>query len=333
MNKQTLIEGIIYGSALGDGWGYVTEFWNIKKIKRKQPQVPDPLFISDDTQMHIYTIIALDRIYSAFPDLNISVQNDFVQNEVRKIFAEEYVKFYNDPDNTRAPGMTCMTSLKKYQKAFGHLTGREGALGNDSLGCGTIMRSPWLGLDSRLNKDTLIYLAILQAQTTHDHEKGWFVSALASLIIHDLVYENSVNNPEELVNILQSQYDVIAEHNFSFSKSTLVEVWEDLMLIVETQDQFKEYTGDPCVIYGDGWAADEAFYTSFAVTLKHFDDPTRVIRDLVYTRGDSDSLASLGAAFSNAIHPLKNMRNFVEPRLEPRYAIELGAIAEYFYEQ
>ena len=42
LTKDERIKGMIYGSAFGDAWGYVTEFSRIADILFERPGIPSP---------------------------------------------------------------------------------------------------------------------------------------------------------------------------------------------------------------------------------------------------------------------------------------------------
>ncbi len=117
-----------------------------------------------------------------------------MQNTVRRAFADAYLEFAHDPDNDRGTGATEMAALAGYEAAMDKITGDEGA-DNSSLGSGAVTRAPWLGL-LPYTRPTLMSLAVLQAQTTHGHPRGWAAAAVTTLLINDLL-NGRVSAPAE----------------------------------------------------------------------------------------------------------------------------------------
>ncbi|WP_258934768.1 ADP-ribosylglycohydrolase family protein [Nesterenkonia pannonica] len=117
-----------------------------------------------------------------------------MQNTVRRAFADAYLEFAHDPDNDRGTGATEMAALAYYEAAMDKITGDEGA-DNSSLGSGAVTRAPWLGL-LPYTRPTLMSLAVLQAQTTHGHPRGWAAAAVTTLLINDLL-NGRVSAPAE----------------------------------------------------------------------------------------------------------------------------------------
>ena len=133
--------------------------------------------------MSLYNTWALQRILK-LENLDDLLENGAKQGEVRRIFAEQHLRFEVDPDNGRAPGMTVMTALHHYRRSS-QLTGLEGSELNNSKGCGTVMRAPWLGfLDQP--RETVAMLSVLQSETTHGHPQAALCSAIAALFVIDI---------------------------------------------------------------------------------------------------------------------------------------------------
>lgn len=324
MNKMEQIRGTLYGSAFGDAYGYVTEFSTYQKIVERQPLPPKTLRISDDTQMSIYTIQALQEIQNTISLTNISTDKN-IQDRCRKVFADYYMRFYYDDDNNRAPGTTCMSSLRKYGDSD-KKTGWEGSSGNKSKGCGTIMRSPWIGLFGNLSREQIFVLALLQSQTTHGHEISWLVSGIASVLVHDIINDNITETDDtRLISQALTIVNYYSElwSNLGYSTKTIKEVKEEIIDILETHVFFKNYEGDPTAIYGEGWTADEALYTSLATVSLYLDDPYNGVKRLVYTNGDSDSIASIGGAFLGALNNYDSFEFDIVNNLETRYQKEI----------
>ena len=126
--------GSFIGSAIGDGFGYPTEFLRLNEIKDKYcPKgLTDPIGkviqVTDDTQM---ALAVSKAIMSSFKDGNID------NKDLEKNLIKEYISWLNDEQNNRAPGMTCITSCENFERGqkWNDTTSRN------SKGCGANMRA------------------------------------------------------------------------------------------------------------------------------------------------------------------------------------------------
>lgn len=324
----------ILNAALGDAWGYVTEFWNYERIISENPDVPAELKVSDDTQMAIYTMNASIEIIR---DLNSSKDNICesvdLQNYARILYAESHLEFFKDPDNDRAPGMTCMAALKALDDSKIE-TGMEGSSLNSSKGCGTIMRAPWIGLFTKLSEEEIFSLAVIQSQTTHGNPISWLVSGIAAVLTSRMLTNEQVGDFDTKTPYIVLQAKEIAvfflETWLIFGEYEYVsEVINNLDNIISRWDEFLEFDGDHCTFFGEGWTADEALYTSIATSSKFINSPFLAIQKLVYTKGDSDSLATLAGSFLGALHGIGDSYiDEINNRLEPRYEQELSELIQ-----
>ena len=146
----------LIGLAAGDAWGFQVEFRKYDDM----PTYPVPApagewMISDDTQMTLALHDALVEVtdFGDIPAVTDSIVRHFIKWEL-------------DPDNFRAPGMTCMGSLANLR---GGANWHDAGGARKSAGCGAVMRlvpaafAPepyWLGLTA------------LQAVITHKHPRA-----------------------------------------------------------------------------------------------------------------------------------------------------------------
>lgn len=317
-DRPSRIRAAVYGLAFGDAWGYVTEFDSYASIMRTQPAPPRPLVVSDDTQMSLYTLEAMMQLRGE--DLSDLPDDPQLQARVRDAFAAQYLRFYDDPDNDRAPGHTCMTAL-------GNLNGDPTVTpvaGNDSKGCGTIMRAPWLGL-LPYPAPVLASLSVLQSQVTHGHPLSWVSAAACTLLVRELAALSQPLEGLELVDLADKcvkeagSIALLAEHHshVDFQRAGIQKIRDQWELFITDE-------GDPCQFFGEGWVAEETFTTALAAFARNPRDPLTVIRDLVYTHGDSDSLAAVGGAFAGALNGDGFVTEQMVADFEPRYQQELA---------
>lgn len=355
MSKTThnsRINETLFGLAFGDSWGYTTEFLQHSQIDPNTS--PSKLaVVSDDTQMSLYNLCAL---YTIFEETRFSQEwqsrllNDKEeQDRVRVIFANEHLKFAHDPDNNRAPGTTCMSALRQYGETkhySGISTGLEGiAPTNNSKGCGTIMRAPWFGLISRLSREAITVLSVLQSQTTHGHPDSWVSAATASLLIRDIIEgrpdtysdvsrsEGNVRaelmyNALDILKEMKTLNSTLNDSVFSNSVENVMSNLRSLLLNMWGSFSKSPISSDATDFFGEGWVADEALFVSVAVASLYRGSPVEGVKRLVWTSGDSDSIAAVGGAFlfaDPACNPeeSESMLQYMRNSLEERYLTEL----------
>lgn len=328
------IKGMVYGFALGDAWGYKTEFKRFDQIMKAQTPIPNELIISDDTQMSLYNIKAVEELFNNFSidELNSVVTDVSLQNTIRKIFADQHVLFFKDKRNDRAPGKTCMKALDKYSRTKIRVQGNEGSWGNNSKGCGTIMRAPWLGI-LPINRDAIAVLAILQSETTHGHPTASISSAIAAMVMHDLFYEtkNLLGN-DEAFKIAFSALEELKEINTPLIKNSEIgieEVEKTLINAVDKWGNFFHSKDDYDInnFFGEGWIAEEALANALAsvsfYSPSYLNNSLSGVKRLVYTNGDSDSIAAIGGAMLGIYNGYNSFDYPIAENIEEYYKNEL----------
>ena len=157
---QTRITGNRYrnamiGLAAGDAWGYQVEFTKYKTMPKPVKMPPNVWFVSDDTQM----TLALENAVRYLDDHDLIVPGNY--SLIEDAIADEFIAWADSPENTRAPGATCMGSIANLNK------GQEwwdAAI--NSAGCGAVMRLlPTIALSDSQWKA----MTALQAVMTHKH--------------------------------------------------------------------------------------------------------------------------------------------------------------------
>lgn len=348
------VRGAVYGMAFGDSWGFPTEFMRHGDILFVEPPVPARLQITDDTQMSLYNSRALKNILG-LGLLDNLLTDEAKQIQVRKLFAEQHLEFEIDPDNGRAPGMTVMDSLHHYRRSV-QLTGLEGSELNESKGCGTVMRAPWLGL-LQLPRPVVALLAILQSETTHGHPQAALCSAVAALFLRAIaegklnLTENSprdrleralhasvaIANEISLLPTAQVQVEGFAQGIQDFKETTYEIIYQ---LSFRAEAEIVDSSSDICEIFGQGWIADEALLCAIGAFAIYGTDAYNGIKRLVYSNGDSDSIAAIGGAFFGTLIGydalVANLRSHevrIKRAFEPRYEIELSEAADFYSAQ
>ncbi|GAA1236497.1 ADP-ribosylglycohydrolase family protein [Kitasatospora nipponensis] len=297
--------GALLGLAIGDAMGRPTEFEDVEDLARRWPDwralpLPEPALVTDDTQMTLALARALQRAGELTPQ------------RLLPPLREEFVAWARSPENTRAPGMTCLAACA--------LLGRPGkpwqeASQPGSKGCGANMRVAPLGLLPGLDERQLAGAAQLQAALTHGHPTALAASELTALTVRLLV--DGVP-PAQLPGRLRARAQAAREHYDAYwlddfaarvgikrPELFLARGWDECLTVLDRLDAALAAPtpdADPCLATGEGWIAEEALATALLCFLLFPHDPVLAVRRAAYSGGDSDSIACLTGAFAGAHH-------------------------------
>lgn len=297
--------GSLMGLALGDALGFPTEFNDVPSILAKcgpwrGMELPKPAFITDDTQM----TLALSRGLRTAMDRGL-----LGPKRLERPLREEFVDWYQSPENNRAPGNTCLKacSLLKTGKPW------EEASQVHSKGCGANMRVAPLGLAPGLSDEQRAGAAQLQSALTHGHPTALAASDLTARAVR-LLAEGT--EPTGLVGLLRSY---AYENRETYHERWLGELWTrggdatpqafiargwdeclDALERLRAALRSPSPETDPCLATGEGWIAEEALAAGLLCFLLFVDDPVTALRRAACTSGDSDSIACLAGAFAGA---------------------------------
>lgn len=319
MTLDHRIKNSLIGLALGDAWGKDTEFVPYEYLVRDKYDASDPflmfdgkrkenLIVTDDTQMSIYVVKALKSI------------NDFYNyDEIKNAFNTAFIEWFDDEKNThdRAPGNTCMSSISLMKEhklsPFANLK-HDGYTNSDSMGCGTIMRSGWIGLDSRIPEGALENVTQIQSEITHGHPLATASSVIFAKLIREI----------RTTNIQSGDYIDWIEQEVSHHPEwyELNEYFKNIPTAVnsmnENPDDLLAY--DPCSDLGGGWIAPESFALAIAIGQVYEDKPIMALRRSSITGGDSDSIGAIAGTLLGAGKPdfIEEWNVYYE-QLEPFY--------------
>ncbi|MGW4563204.1 ADP-ribosylglycohydrolase family protein [Streptomyces sp. NPDC004561] len=305
MSKQPAT-GALLGLALGDALGFPTEFNDVPSILAKcgpwrEMELPKRAFVSDDTQM----TLALGRA------LRTAMERGFLApGRLERPLREEFVDWYQSPENNRAPGNTCLTACNLLKE-----DGRrwQDASQVGSKGCGANMRVAPIGLAPGLSDEQRAGAAQLQSALTHGHPTALAASDLTARAVHLLAQGTE---PAALLGRLRSY---ALDHRTRYDHTWLGDLWtraqdpgpehfiargwdECLEILDRLEEAVRTVSpeADPCLATGEGWIAEEAFATGLLCFLLFPDEPVTALRRAACTAGDSDSIACLTGAFAGA---------------------------------
>jgi ADP-ribosylglycohydrolase len=294
----------MFGLAYGDALGKPTEFMDYPAIvSRYGPDGPrrlegEPALVTDDTQMALAVGEAL-----------LEVRRPTVQR-LEPVLRRRFLAWAYSPENDRAPGMTCL-------RAIGALAdGRPWieATQTGSKGCGANMRVTPVGLVPGLTDDQRAGVAQFQAALTHGHPTGLAASELTAYAVYWL---RDGLAPADLLGALRDRCD---EQRKNYRGDWLGDLWR--RPLVDSPEEFIArgwdecaaaldrvaagldaggFTGDPCLVTGGGWIAEEALATALYCYLISPDEPVAVLGRAAASSGDSDSIACLAGAFAGAV--------------------------------
>ncbi|MET9866042.1 ADP-ribosylglycohydrolase family protein [Streptomyces sp. NPDC006386] len=298
--------GALTGLALGDALGYPTEFNDVPTIIAqhgpwRELPLPKHAYVSDDTQM----TLAVGRAVRSAMDRGL-----LTPMVLARTLREEFVEWYQSPQNNRAPGGTCLRAcslLKDEARPW------QDASQIGSKGCGANMRVAPLGLVPGLSDEQRAGAAQLQAALTHGHPTGL---AAADLTAHAVRLLAQGTEPAALVGQLRSY---ALENRSHYHERWLGDLWrraqdaspeqfiargwdECLEILDRLQHAVRTVSPetDPCLATGEGWIAEEALATGLLCFLLFPEEPVTALRRAACTAGDSDSIACLAGAFAGA---------------------------------
>ena len=313
---QDRIRGSLIGGAIGDALGYPVEF--IDSFKRIQAQYGErgitrlevrwteidaasigKAVVSDDTQMTLFTANGLLNAPKLGIEPKFAICRAYLewletQTGQYKGKAECWIRDIPELNCRRAPGNTCITSLRDIKK------GRDPI--NNSKGCGGVMRVVpvplYAAVDNRMSVTDAALLAGDAAEITHQNPLGFIPAALVSHVIYrltldevpsKLTLERYIREGTKSMEKLYPQYpaDVKCMGELCQKAITLADNCSSDLENIET--------------IGEGWTGEETLAIAFYCCIRHFDSFEDAMIAAVNHGGDSDSTGAvtgniLGAA-------------------------------------
>lgn len=277
--------GCIYGLAIGDALGYPNEFIKLDQILQKNQgrgtldfewSTHPPGSYTDDTQMSLAIANAL-------------LQSDiahYSMDEIMSHVASEFVKWYKDKENCRAPGRTCLSSCACLAKGMHWRDSGD----RSSKGCGTAMRTAPIGLVFHKDLNKLLEVAYSSSICTHYTDTaasaGIGTSYLVSLAV------NNVNHNKWIETICS-----LKQVNDEFRNKI-----QQVKSVLDYKNHFEALQ-----ILGEGWLGHEAVALALYCVLKNPHDYEKTVLMGANTNGDSDSIACIAGAISGAYNGINKV--------------------------
>lgn len=328
----------LIGLAAGDAWGYQVEFVNYDRMPAYPVAAPPQIWrISDDTQMTLALHDALVAAGAQIADIEV----------VTAAIGEHFLRWQDDPENNRAPGRTCMESLRRLREGA-RWYDPDGAV--ESAGCGAVMR---LVPAAFCPDETWLGITALQALITHKHPRA----LAAALILGEAVRRAPVLSGRFLEHAVSAAMSVLTgespwlhdEHLAAVLSPITTDVESYLVAGVEDgnldallnayavkrqlDDLDPNTWGDPCAGIGEGWESASAVAVGLLVAdmaTPRWSAPAAVgpgaaLGWAATSNGDSDSIACIAGAVIGASSddPDFWINARVLPRFEDRYALAL----------
>ncbi|MFD0684677.1 ADP-ribosylglycohydrolase family protein [Actinomadura fibrosa] len=306
MDANRRASGAMFGLAYGDALGAATEFLSMKQIRRRfgddGPAELDgsPALVTDDTQMAIAVGLAL---------LDALANPPFTPELVTPMWRRRFVDWLNSPDNTRAPGQTCIRACRGLEAGKPWVKATQAG----SKGCGANMRVAPVGLAPGLTDETRAGASQLQAAMTHGHPTGLAASELTAFAVRWLADGTApADLPAALRDRCHAQRAVYHERwlgdlwrrpGMTDPATFISRGWDECLVVLDRLDAAlasPDRSSDPCEATGAGWIAEEALATGLLCFLLFPDEPVAAIRRGAASSGDSDSIACLAGAFAGA---------------------------------
>ncbi|MFE7973244.1 ADP-ribosylglycohydrolase family protein [Streptomyces shenzhenensis] len=298
--------GSLLGLALGDALGFPTEFNDVPSILAKcgpwrEMELPHRALVSDDTQM----TLALGRGLRTAMDRGV-----LGPKRLERPLREEFVDWYQSPENNRAPGRTCLTACSLLKEEG---RGWQEASQIGSKGCGANMRVAPVGLAPGLSDEQRAGAAQLQSALTHGHPTALAASDLTARAVRLLAQGAE---PAGLVGLLRAYaHDNRTRYHHAWlgdlwtraqdptPEQFVARGWDECLAILDRLEDALRTPApetDPCLATGAGWIAEEALATGLLCFLLFPEEPVTALCRAACSSGDSDSIACLTGAFAGA---------------------------------
>lgn len=349
MKQQDKTRGSLIAGAIGDALGYPVEFlYSYKEIQKRygergitrfdlQPhwigkkEWTGKAIVSDDTQMTMFTACGLknaerlglpytEAIKKAYLEWLSTQDSDFVLKNEPRCWIMQIPELHM----RRAPGNTCLTSLKNIVM--------QRNCPNNSKGCGGIMRIAPIPLyaasGNRMTIEEADRLAGDAAEITHHHPLGIIPAALMSHIIFRLVQDE---NPTRNCFEQYTQEGMRQMRSLYAGNERYLDQMEQLVNDAFTLSQNDTDDVNNITQLGGGWVAEETLAIALYCTHRYFPADLsaetlstsfeRAIIASVNHGGDSDSTGAVTGNILGSITGYDAIPKFYKDDLEHHNAI------------
>lgn len=283
------VRGCLYGGALGDAFGYPVEFSSYRVIQKDYGAEglgwsytsQEPMVVSDDTQMTMFTLEGLIRGLQEGADLDEEIRLAYIDwLGTQRPFGEDWSprgQIYHDSKLwfARAPGKACISAIEA--GAYGT---PESPI-NDSKGCGGVMRVAPFAFVATWKPIQAFDAAVRAAAMTHGHPLGYLSAGALAYLLHLEVVSGDapLTAAAATVSFLRSQEGA----------EPLIDLLEKAIRLAE--DTVRAPV--ECVAeLGQGWVAEEALAIGLYAALRagSFHEALEIAAN---HDGDSDSTAAI----------------------------------------
>ena len=309
------IRGCLLGGAVGDALGYAVEFKHETQIfadygesgiteyeldKRTQKAL-----ISDDTQMTLFTAngILVRDTREAMRGVPHNPRGFVARAYLDWLFTQEHS--FDDKDKCthrcswlldvpelyklRAPGTTCLTSLREIKNEQTLPSDFIEKKRNNSKGCGGVMRVAPLGLShyKYASFEAIDEEGAQLAAITHSNSLGYMSAAMLVHIIRRAVfYRENLTLREIITEAINTVCDV-------FIDDSNISAFSDLINLAVELSENSDSDLDNIHRLGEGWVGDEALAIAVYCALKYQNDFSKAVIAAVNHNGDSDSTGAV----------------------------------------
>lgn len=345
---------------MGDSLGYAVEFDSVERIRERFGpdglqdfnELDGDVHFSDDTQMTLYTVDGLVEVLEwanegIGADANACLWLAYLRWLATQgvpapasapVPQPRWLDTHEVLRHRRAPGNACLSGLSTGEMGTVYRPVNPG-----SKGCGTVMRSAPFGLIPHIPVDSVYKLSADAASLTHGHPSARQSAGAFSLIIHELVGGQGLQEAvEAALGYLRGQPEPCQE------------LLERLESALHAADKARASPGtgshsDGSILspeelvrtLGEGWVAEEALavavYSVLATAGVDGDsvDPAAhfkaAVRLAVNHSGDSDSTGSiagniLGAYYGEACLPAEWLDALEAPEVVRGMAAQLATV-------
>ncbi len=338
---QDRIRGCLLGGAAGDALGYPVEFMRLADIRDRYgadgitSYCPKSMYhgqaqISDDTQMTMFTangiLCAVTRermtgnrealrfpLTLAYQDWYWTQQTVFYDKAKPTSFGQR-ISWLCDVKqlySRRAPGNTCLSSLRHLVMDKPQITDYLTQPMNNSCGCGAVMRMAPLGMLPNADLRQLDLEAAQVAAITHGHPLGYLSAVALSHMIHRILFP--ICDGWTLKDIAIDTANALTE---LFAREPQTRIMTDLIHQAIALSENDRKDADNISELGEGWVGHEAFAVALYCSLRYEQDFSAGIIAAANHDGDTDSTAAIAGNILGAWLGLSNIEQKWQNNLE-----------------